>query len=303
MKVLVTGGCGFIGSNLVRRLAARGVRLRLLDNLSVGTRDALPAGSAIDLIVGDIRDVTAVTRAVEGVDAVVHLAASTGVSDSVSDPASDFDANVMGTFNLLRASVAASVRRFVFASSNAAIGEHPPPVDELRVPRPISPYGAGKLAGEGYCAAFAAAYGLQTFVLRFSNVYGPGSTHKTSVVARFIREGLQKGAVTVYGDGRQTRDFLYVEDLCTAVEAALAATGSGEVFQIASGIETTVLTLVTTLKTVSGRDFDVVFAPARTGDIARNVSDISKATRLLGYRPVVPLEDGLRRTCDWFLRR
>jgi len=303
MTVLVTGGCGFIGSNLVRRLAARGVRLRLLDNLSVGTRDALPAGSAIDLIVGDIRDVTAVTRAVEGVDAVVHLAASTGVSDSVSDPASDFDANVMGTFNLLRASVAASVRRFVFASSNAAIGEHPPPVDELRVPRPISPYGAGKLAGEGYCAAFAAAYGLQTFVLRFSNVYGPGSTHKTSVVARFIREGLQKGAVTVYGDGRQTRDFLYVEDLCTAVEAALAATGSGEVFQIASGIETTVLTLVTTLKTVSGRDFDVVFAPARTGDIARNVSDISKATRLLGYRPVVPLEDGLRRTCDWFLRR
>ncbi|PYN98993.1 MAG: epimerase [Candidatus Rokuibacteriota bacterium] len=292
MTVLVTGGCGFIGSNLVRRLAARGVRLRLLDNLSVGTRDALPAGSAIDLIVGDIRDVTAVTRAVEGVDAVVHLAASTGVSDSVSDPASDFDANVMGTFNLLRASVAASVRRFVFASSNAAIGEHPPPVDELRVPRPISPYGAGKLAGEGYCAAFAAAYGLQTFVLRFSNV-----------VARFIREGLQKGAVTVYGDGRQTRDFLYVEDLCTAVEAALAATGSGEVFQIASGIETTVLTLVTTLKTVSGRDFDVVFAPARTGDIARNVSDISKATRLLGYRPVVPLEDGLRRTCDWFLRR
>ncbi len=303
MTVLVTGGCGFIGSNLVRRLAARGVRLRLLDNLSVGTRDTLPPGSGVDLIVGDIRDGAVVARAVEGVEAVVHLAASTGVSDSVSDPASDFDANVVGTFNLLRASVAASVRRFVFASSNAAIGEHPPPVDELRVPRPISPYGAGKLAGEGYCAAFAAAYGLQTFVLRFSNVYGPGSTHKTSVVARFIREGLQKGAVTVYGDGRQTRDFLYVEDLCSAVEAALAATGSGEVFQIASGTETTVLTLVATLKAVAARDFDVVFAPARAGDIARNVSDISKATRLLGYRPVVPLEDGLRRTCDWFLRR
>ena len=303
MTVLVTGGCGFIGSNLVRRLAARGVRLRLLDNLSVGTRDTLPPRSGVDLIVGDIRDGAVVARAVEGVEAVVHLAASTGVSDSVSDPASDFDANVVGTFNLLRASVAASVRRFVFASSNAAIGEHPPPVDELRVPRPISPYGAGKLAGEGYCAAFAAAYGLQTFVLRFSNVYGPGSTHKTSVVARFIREGLQKGAVTVYGDGRQTRDFLYVEDLCSAVEAALAATGSGEVFQIASGTETTVLTLVATLKAVAARDFDVVFAPARAGDIARNVSDISKATRLLGYRPVVPLEDGLRRTCDWFLRR
>ncbi len=303
MTVLVTGGCGFIGSNLVRRLAARGVRLRLLDNLSVGTRDTLPPGSGVDLIVGDIRDGAVVARAVEGVEAVVHLAASTGVSDSVSDPASDFDANVVGTFNLLRASVAASVRRFVFASSNAAIGEHPPPVDELRVPRPISPYGAGKLAGEGYCAAFAAAYGLQTFVLRFSNVYGPGSTHKTSVVARFIREGLQKGAVTVYGDGRQTRDFLYVEDLCSAVEAALAATESGEVFQIASGTETTVLTLVATLKAVAGRDFDVVFAPARAGDIARNVSDISKATRRLGYRPVVPLEDGLRKTCDWFLRR
>ncbi len=303
MTVLVTGGCGFIGSNLVRRLSARGVRLRLLDNLSVGTRDTLPPGSGVDLIVGDIRDGAVVARAVEGVEAVVHLAAATGVSDSVSDPASDFDANVVGTFNLLRASVAASVRRFVFASSNAAIGEHPPPVDELRVPRPISPYGAGKLAGEGYCAAFAAAYGLQTFVLRFSNVYGPGSTHKTSVVARFIREGLQKGAVTVYGDGRQTRDFLYVEDLCSAVEAALAATGSGEVFQIASGTETTVLTLVATLKAVAARDFDVVFAPARAGDIARNVSDISKATRLLGYRPVVPLEDGLRRTCDWFLRR
>lgn len=303
MTVLVTGGCGFIGSNLVRRLAARGVRLRLLDNLSAGSRDNLPPASNIDLVVGDIRDGAVVARAVEGIEAVVHLAASTGVSDSVSDPASDFDVNVVGTFTLLRASVAAGVRRFVFASSNAAIGEHPPPVDELRVPRPISPYGAGKLAGEGYCAAFAAAYGLQTFILRFSNVYGPGSTHKTSVVARFIREGIQKGAVTVYGDGRQTRDFLYVEDLCSAVDAALAATGGGEVFQIASGTETTVLALVATLKSVSGRDFDVAFAPPRAGDIARNVSDISKATRVLGYRPAVPLEDGLRRTCDWFLRR
>lgn len=303
MTVLVTGGCGFIGSNLVRRLAARGVRLRLLDNLSAGSRDNLPPASNIDLVVGDIRDGAVVARAVAGIEAVVHLAASTGVSDSVSDPASDFDVNVVGTFTLLRASVAAGVRRFVFASSNAAIGEHPPPVDELRVPRPISPYGAGKLAGEGYCAAFAAAYGLQTFILRFSNVYGPGSTHKTSVVARFIREGIQKGAVTVYGDGRQTRDFLYVEDLCSAVDAALAATGGGEVFQIASGTETTVLALVATLKSVSGRDFDVVFAPPRAGDIARNVSDISKATRVLGYRPAVPLEDGLRRTCDWFLRR
>jgi UDP-glucose 4-epimerase len=301
MTVLVTGGCGFIGTNLVRRLAAHRIPLRVLDNLSVGTRANLPDG--VDLAVGDIRDPSAVARAVEGVDAVVHLAASTGVPDSVRDPATDFDINVVGTFALLRASVAASVRRFVLASSNAAIGEHPPPVDEQRVPRPISPYGAGKLAGEGYCIAFGAAYGLQTFVLRFSNVYGPYSTHKTSVVARFLREGLQTGAVTVYGDGRQTRDFLYVEDLCTAVEAALSAAGSGEVFQVASGVETTVLALVEHLRAATGHDFKIDFAPARAGDIARNVSDIAKASRLLGYRPSVSLDAGLRRTYDWFRRQ
>ena len=303
MTILVTGGCGFIGSNLVRRLAGRGGRVRILDDLSVGTRDNLPPSPDVELVVGDIRDAAVVARAVDGVEAIVHLAASTGVPDSVRDPTTDFDTNVLGTFHLLRAGVAASVRRFVFASSNAAVGEHPPPVDERCLPRPISPYGAGKLAGEGYCAAFAAAYGLTAFVLRFSNVYGPYSTHKTSVVARFIREGLEKDAVTVYGDGRQTRDFLYVEDLCSAVDGALRATGSGDVFQIASGTETTVLRLVELVREVSGRDFKIVFAPARPGDIARNVSDIGKATRLLGYRPTVRLEDGLRRTCDWFLRR
>lgn len=298
--VLITGGCGFIGSNLVDYLLANGWRVRVLDNLSVGSAEAL-AGKEVELIVGDIRDYTTVSRAVAGVMGVVHLAAQTGVIPSIENPWLDYDINVGGTLNLLRAAVEHKVQRFVFASSNAPVGEQEPPIDEQKVPRPLSPYGASKLAGEGYCSAFSGSYGLGTVVLRFANVYGPRSTHKSSVVAKFIRRILAAEPLIVYGDGRQTRDFIHVADLCQAIQLALSSDIAGETFQIATGVETSVLELVNLLRTeFPEREVPVQFEPVRPGEIFRNYSNIDRARRMLGFQPGVNLAEGLAETCRWF---
>ncbi len=237
---LVTGGCGFIGVNLTSRLAAQGNRIRILDNLSLGKReDVEPLG--VELQAGDIRDYTAVTKACQGMDTVVHLAAHTRVIESVTDPELNFEINAIGTMNVLRACRDAGVKKFIFAfptTGGAILGEQEPPVHEGMVPRPVSPYGAGKLAGEAYCSAFYGSYGLNTVALRFSNVYGPFSYHKGSVVAQFFRNLMQKEPIVIYGDGEQTRDFLYVSDLVDAILLADKANTPGEVFQIASGRET-----------------------------------------------------------------
>lgn len=300
--VLITGGCGFIGRNLVDYLLERGWQIRILDNLSVGSAEAV-AGRDVELMVGDIRDYEAVTEATRGVTGVVHLAAQTGVIPSVEDPHLDYEINVGGTLNLLRASVENGVERFVFASSNAPVGEQEPPVDETKVPRPLAPYGASKLAGEGYCSAFHGSFGLGTVVLRFANVYGPRSTHKSSVVAKFIRRILNGEPLIIYGDGHQTRDFIHVADLCQAIHLALAGNVSGEVFQIATGKETSVLELVEHLRTnFTAQKFEVQFAEARAGEIFRNYSNIEKARRLLGFAPSVDLGQGLAETSQWFLQ-
>jgi UDP-glucose 4-epimerase len=300
--VLVTGGAGFVGSNLARELVARGDRVRVLDDLSVG-RLAYLEGVPHELVRASLADGAAVRAAVTGADAVVHLAARAGIPDSVADPIGTLEANVTFTVGLLDAARLAGVRRFVLASSNAATGDHEPPADERDLPHPVSPYGASKLAGEAYCQAYAATYGIPACVLRFSNAYGPFSLHKKSVVAAWLRAALGGRSVTIHGDGSQTRDFVFVGDLAAAVVAALNAPDehvAGEVFQVGTGIETSVAALAEAIGRTVGGELEVRHGPDRPGDIRRNVSRIDKAVAVLGYRAVVPLDEGLARTAAWF---
>lgn len=300
MDVLVTGGAGFIGSNLVPVLLASGHRVRVLDNLSVAPPRDVPSCD-LELVVGDVRDRPVVEGAVKGIDAVVHLAAQTNVQRSLEAPREDFEINAEGTLTLLEASARGGVRKFVFASSNAAVGQAEGPIHEGLLARPLSPYGASKLAGESYCVAFYHAYGLETATLRFANAYGPLSSHKTSVVARFFREGLEKGVLTVYGDGRQTRDFVYVDDVCQAILACIDKDSfRGEVFQIGSGRETQVLDLAEKVKSLIEGSPIIQFLPARNAEIVRNVSNIEKVRQVLGWDPRTSLDDGLVKTSRWF---
>ena len=241
--------------------------------------------------------------AVAGVDAVVHLAARAGIPDSVADPIGTFEANVTQTVGLIDAARLAGVGRFVFASSNAAAGDHPPPADETDLPHPLSPYGASKLAGEAYCQAYAATYGLAACSLRFSNAYGPYSLHKKSVVAAWLRAALAGEPITINGDGEQTRDFVYTADLAAAVVGVLDAPPdvvAGEIFQAGTGRETTVNALAEAIGVATGRPLEIRRGPDREGDIRRNVSRVDKAASRLGYRAAVGLEEGLTRTARWY---
>jgi UDP-glucose 4-epimerase len=298
---LVTGGCGFIGVNLVSRLVGRGVRVRVFDNLSLGKREDV-AHLGIELQVGDIREYDVLRKACEGIDVVVHLAAHTRVVESVSHPELNFEINAIGTMNVLRACRDAGVKKVIFASTGGAIlGEQEPPVHEGMVPRPVSPYGAGKLAGEAYCSAFCGSYGLNTVALRFSNVYGPYSYHKGSVVAQFFRNIMQGEPLVIFGDGQQTRDFLFVDDLVDAVLLADKSETPGEVFQIASGRETSIRELLATMTAVLPNvKVEVRYEAARAGEIVRNYASIEKARRLMGYDPQTRLDEGLRTTWGWF---
>lgn len=296
--VLVTGGAGFIGANLVRYLGAQGYAVRVLDNLSVGNRNYLEDSSA-ELIVGDILDRNTVMQAVTGVQYVVHLAARSGVLDSLRHPVETCQVNVVGTAILLEQAAAAGVRKLIFASSNAAVGSQHPPFDETALPRPQSPYGASKLAGEAYCLGFHHAFRLPTIALRFANAYGPFCAHKNSVVATFLKNILTGQSVNVEGDGQQTRDFIYVDDVCRAIHASLESSIAGEVLQIGTGREVPILSLLETIRSVCGVEPVVSFSEARAGDIRRNYSDVSKAERLLGFRCVTSLEDGIATTFRW----
>lgn len=319
---LITGGCGFLGTALIARLVAEGGHaVRVVDSLAVGGRDdlrgvcrfteadapgAFPAPGGVELVPGDIRDADLALAAAQGAECVVHLAANTGVGPSVADPRLDCETNVLGTLNYLEAARAAGVRRFVFASSGAPAGEVEPPIHEELPPHPVSPYGASKLAGEGYCSAYWRSFGVETVALRFGNVYGPGSGHKDSVVAKFIKCARDGEPLVVYGDGTQTRDFIYIADLVRAMRLAASVPGiGGETFQIATSRETTVLELAEILVPVLEEHG---FGPVRlthdaprTGDVLRNYSDTAKASALLGWRPETPLPEGLRRTVEWFL--
>ena len=256
-----------------------------------------------EFVDASLADREAVAGAVSGADAVVHLAARAGIPDSVGDPLGVFEANVADTVALLDAARLGGVGRFVFASSNAATGDHEPPADETDLPHPVSPYGASKLAGEAYCQAYAATYGLAATVLRFSNAYGPWSLHKKSVVAAWLRAGLAGEPITINGDGGQTRDFVYVGDLAAAILAVLDANDeavSGEVFQAGTGRETSVNELAAAVGRAVGRPLEIRHGPDRAGDIRRNVSRVDKARDRLGYQAAVGLDEGLARTAAWY---
>lgn len=321
---LITGGCGFLGTSLVARLLKEhtDVRIRVMDNLTVGTRDDLAgvcsfteAGpsafaspsswqSRVQLVVGDIADFEACLACSEGMDAVVHFAANTGVAPSVENPRKDMEANVIGTFNMLEAARQKSVGRFIFASSGAPIGEVDPPIHEEKAPHPVSPYGASKLAGEAYCSAFYRSFGIKTIALRFGNVYGPLSKHKNSVVAKFFKRALNGEPLEIYGDGSQTRDFIYIDDLIQAVLLASQTNFGGEVFQIATHKETTVSEIAKSIKKLvenhTGKNVEILFAESRLGDVKRNYSDITKARKMLKFEPVFDLEMGLQQTLEYF---
>jgi UDP-glucose 4-epimerase len=293
---LVTGGCGFIGANLVRRLRAQARRIRVFDNCSV-EGNQLPDG--VEFIKGDVRDPEALGAAVRGAHVIVHLAAQSGVAPSIADPLHDFESNARGTLNALVAARDAGVGKFIFASSNAALGQVPIPFRESSVPNPLSPYGASKLAGEAYCLAFARSYGLPTVALRFANVYGPFSSHKKSVIPTFLKRGLAGQPVTIYGDGSQTRDFIHVDDLCEAILRAGEAECRGEIFQIASGTETPIGEVVRLIADLVPK-LKIVSEAPRPGEADRICCSIDKARDLLGFSPAVALNEGINQTHEWF---
>ncbi len=302
MNVLVTGGCGFVGSNLAPMLEAAGHRVCVLDNESVGRREHLENFGG-RFISGDIRDPAALDAALAGADAVIHLAADTRVIDSIADPVFNFEVNVVGTFRLMEAMRARGITRLVNASTGGAIiGAAEPPVHEGMVPNPISPYGASKLAAEGFCSAFAGSYGFRAVSLRFANVYGPRSWHKGSVVAAFLRQVAAGEPLVVYGDGEQTRDFVFVEDICRGILAALEREACG-VLQLGSGVPLSVNALCAAIARVTGRGVTIAYRPARTGEIERTWCDVARARATIGFVGDTPLDDGLARTWDWFVTR
>jgi UDP-glucose 4-epimerase len=300
-RVLVTGGAGFIGSALVRLLVERGDAVCVYDNLSTGSPELLD-GTGAELVRGDVRDVEALQGAAQGCDVVFHLAAGTGVLPSIEDPFADFDLNAGGTLAALWAARSVGAGRFVFSSSNAPLGAGAYPASEEKPAAPLSPYGAGKAAGEAYCSAFHGAYGLEAVAVRFSNAYGPRSGHKGNVIPLFLKRLLAGEELVVYGDGTQTRDFVFVEDLAAGLGLASTVEGvGGEIFQLASGVETSLNALVDLLADVTGHEPVLRHEPPRPGEILRNYSLIDKAQERLGYAPATALPEGLRRTYEWFL--
>jgi UDP-glucose 4-epimerase len=299
-RALVTGGAGFIGSALVRALRERGYDVRVYDDLSVGDPANID-GTDAEIVRGDVCDLAALTEAARGCDAAFHLAAGAGVIQSIDEPLVNFDQNARGTVVALEAARRADIGRFVFSSSNAPLGEGAYPAREDKPIAPLSPYGASKAVGEAYCSAFHGAYGMHAVAVRFSNAYGPRSAHKGNVIPLFIRRLRAGEELTVYGDGEQTRDFVFCEDLADGLIRAAEADGAGgEIFQLASGVETSLNRLLELLGEVSGTEPRVRREPPRAGEILRNYSSVDKARDRLGYRPSVALAEGLQRTWDWF---
>jgi len=301
-RVLVTGGAGFVGATLVRRLVGSGHAVRVFDNYSTGNPSHLADVDA-ELVEGDIRDVSALDAALAGMQAVIHLAAAGSVVLSVEDPVTNFDVNVIGTFRVLDAARRAGVERTVQASTGGAlIGDATPPVDESSLPKPISPYGASKLAGEGYAHAFAKAYGMRTVALRFANVYGPWSERKRGAMTLFFSAIHAGEPIVIYGDGSASRDYAHVDDIARALELALERdVPGGTVLHIASGVETTVTELADLCRDAADApDHPIEYRPRRPGEVDRNFASYDLAQKVLGYAPSISREVGIGRTWQWF---
>jgi UDP-glucose 4-epimerase len=301
-SILVTGGAGFVGATLVRRLVTSGYTVRVIDNLSTGDAAHL-AGVDAELVKGDIRDPDALDDALAGMNAIIHLAAAGSVVMSVTDPVANFEANVLGTFRVLDAARRNGVRHIVQASTGGAlIGDATPPVNEQSLPKPISPYGASKLAGEGYAHAFAKTYGLRSVAIRFGNVYGPWCARKRGVLNVYF-ESLHSGApLVIYGDGTASRDYVHVEDISNALQLALESdVPGGTVLHAASGVETSLTELADLCRQAAGKpDHPIEYKPMRPGEVGRNFASYDLARELLGYQPTVRREDGIPRLWQWF---
>jgi len=305
-KYLVTGGAGFIGSNIVEELVAMGEEVVVLDNLSTGYRDNIEEFIGdIDLIEGDIRDAEAVGKAMAGVDYVLHQAALASVPRSIDDPVLVNDVNTNGTLNVLEQARKAGVRSLVYAASSSAYGDSDisPKHEELR-PRPLSPYAVSKLVGEHYCSVYSNVYGLPTISLRYFNVFGPrqdpGSQY-AAVVPIFISSLLEEKTPVIYGDGEQSRDFTFVSNVVKAnILAAKSEGAEGEMMNVACGDQYTVNRLFAIIKENLEGDTEPQYADPRPGDVKHSLADISKAEKMIGYSVDVTFEQGLKKTIDWY---
>jgi nucleoside-diphosphate-sugar epimerase len=306
MRYLVTGGAGFIGSNIVDELVRRDREVVVLDDLSAGKESNL-AGvrNKIELRTGTITDFAAVQSAIKGVDYVVHLAARTSVPRSVKDPLETNHVNIDGTLNVLVAARDAKVRRFVYAASSSAYGETPtlPKLESMR-PEPISPYGVTKYVGELYAQAFGRTYGLENASVRYFNVFGPRqdpTSQYSGVLSRFMLAVIRDEPPVVYGDGEQSRDFTYIDNVVDETLRACEAKGaSGKVFNGGTGARITLNQVLKMLEKITGKKIQPKYDPPRTGDIRDSQADISLAHQVLGYEPLVHFEDGLERTWAWY---
>lgn len=306
-KVLVTGGAGFIGSNLAEELIRQGARVAIIDDLSTGFRENLEEIEGdFDFIEGDINDDTAVTRAIEGAEIVFHQAALPSVPRSVEDPLETHRVCVNGTVNMLVRSREAGVRRFIYAASSSAYGDQPvlPKVETMR-PDPLSPYAAAKLTGELYCRAFNNVYGLETISLRYFNVFGPRqnpASMYSGVISRFIDALMTGKQPVIFGDGEHSRDFTYIANVVDAnIKAAQTTKGLGETMNAANGDRITLNELLEILKKITNRPNALAdYQPRRAGDVKDSQADNRRAIECIDYAQLVGLEEGLRRTIDWW---
>lgn len=299
---LVTGGAGFIGSHLAAALISRGHSVRVLDDLSTGRLDNVPPGA--EFVQGNVADADTAESAARGCEFVLHQAAVASVPLSISEPRVSHDANLNGTFNVLMAARAAGVRRVIFAASSAAYGDDPVlPKTEDMPADPQSPYALHKYAGEEYCELFHRLYGLETVALRYFNVFGPRqspSSPYSGVLSLFIKAALTGSPATIYGDGGQTRDFVYIDNVVDGVLRSMEAQGApGEVINLATGRGVSLNDAWAALGGILGPLPDPVYESTRAGDIRHSVADITKAADVLGYQPQVTFAEGLRRTVDW----
>ena len=298
---LITGGCGFIGSHIAEALVGEGVPVRVFDNLSSGKLENLKGfEDVIEVVQGDVRDADALKEAMKGIKHVFHEAALVSVAVSVDHPLENDSINIRGTLNVLEAARAAGVKRVLLATSAAVYGNNPIlPKCETMLPEPESPYALGKLAGEYYLRLYSRLYGLEAVSLRYFNVFGPrqdGKSMYSGVISRFVDDIRQGRAPTIFGDGQQTRDFVFVKDVVQANLLAMksASVGRGEVFNVATGRQISLLTLWDTLKTISASPLLPGFRDVRAGDIMYSLADITKIRGALGYDPIFSLEEGLR---------
>jgi nucleoside-diphosphate-sugar epimerase len=304
---LVTGGAGFIGSHIAEELVRRGEGVRVADSFITGRRENLSHLPGVELIEGDLADFAVAQRAVAGMDYVLHQAAIPSVPRSVQDPITSNRANVDASLNVLVAARDAGVKRVVYAGSSSAYGNTPTlPKVETMPTAPLSPYALQKLVAEQYCQMFTRLYGLETVTIRYFNVFGPRqdpSSPYSGVISLFIRALVEGRQPTIYGDGGQTRDFTYVANVVDGVlRACTAPEVSGEVVNVATGGRISLNQLFETLKTLTGADVTPIYAESRAGDVRDSQADVSKAERLLGYRPLVALDEGLEQTVAWFRR-